>query len=153
MSELNRRVAIRNNTDALFYYEIPNRHVKREIPAHGFLRVPFEEIQEGLYDKGLRIAFQEGRLKIVNEQDALDLEINDILPKSNHSVEELAAIIRKGDKGEIEKVMREATSQEQQSIITLLVHNGISDKFYVDLVKKLYNYDLLKAITIINEQQ
>jgi len=87
----------------------------------------------------------------VNRQDAIDLEIDNYLPDVTYSVEEILKILKGDDRKAQEKLIRGATFEAQQTIISILVRNSMSDRFFTDLVKECYGYDLLEAITIINQ--
>lgn len=145
-----RKVAVKNNTRGPFYYAIPNRHIKREVPANGVLRVPFDELQEGLYNKGILQAFKEGKLTVVDHQDAVDLELVPFTPKLTMDEQEILAVLTGEDNGKKFVMMRDASPAMKDLIISLIIENRLSDKVIVDYAKQLYKYDVLKAITNVS---
>lgn len=145
MSEL-RKVAITNNTRGVFYYAIANRHVKREIAAGGVLRVPFEELQEALYERGIMQAFKEGKLKVADEQDAIDLELKAYAPKLAIGEKEILEILTNGSDEEKFAMIRDANPVMKDLIISLAIENKISSQEVVKPIKQFFNYDILAAI-------
>lgn len=143
---MERKVAIKNNTRNAFYYAIANRHVRREVPANGILKVPFEEMQEGLFEKGILQAFKEGILSVVDEQDAMDLELIPFAPKLTMNETEILAILQSDDIGKKFVMIRDASPAMKDLIISIVIENKLTNPDIVKNIKQYFNYDVLAAI-------
>lgn len=141
-----RKVGIKNNTRYAFYYAIPNRHVRREIPANGILRVPFDEIQEGIYEKGIMQAFKEGILSLIDAQDAADLEIVAYAPELTMDEQLILKTLKGEDSGAKFVMIRDANPTMKEAIISLAVEEKLSQPEIVKWIKEYFNYDILEAI-------
>lgn len=143
---MERKVAIKNNLRSDFLYIIANRHVRREIPANGILRVPFEEIQEGLFERGIMQAFKEGMLSILDEQDAMDLELIPYAPKMVMDDKQILDTLTGDDAGKKFVMIRDANPTMRDLIISVVIENRITDPDIVKNIKQYFNYDVLAAI-------
>ena len=141
-----RKVGINNNTRYEFYYAIHNRHVRREIPANGILRVPFDEIQEGIYEKGIMQAFKEGILSLIDAQDAADLEIAAYAPELTMDEQLILKTLKGEDSGAKFVMIRDANPTMREAIISLAVEEKLSQPEIVKWIKEYFNYDILEAI-------
>ena len=141
-----RKVAVKNNLRDAFYYAIPNRHVRREVPANGILKVPFDELQEGLYEKGIMQAFKEGMLSLVDPKDAADLDMSAYAPKVTMDELAILNILKGSDSGKKFTMIRDANPTMKEAIISLAVENKLSQPEIVGWIKEYFNYDILSAI-------
>lgn len=141
-----RKVAIKNNTRGAFYYAIPNRHVRREVPANGILKVPFEELQEGLFERGIMQAFKEGKLSCVVEQDAMDLELIPYAPKLTMDERHILEVLQGTDNGAKFVMIRDANPTMKDLIIALVIENKLTQPEIVQYIKQFFNYDVLATI-------
>lgn len=141
-----RKVAIKNNTRGAFYYAIPNRHVRREVPANGILRVPFEELQEGLFERGIMQAFKEGKLSCVVEQDAVDLELIPYAPKLTMDERHILEVLQGTDTGAKFVMIRDANPTMKDLIIALVIEHKLTQPEIVQYIKQFFNYDVLATI-------
>lgn len=142
----NRKVAIKNNTRGPYYYAIPNRHVRREIPASGVLKVPFDEIQEGLYEKGIMQAFKEGMLSLTDKQDGIDLEMEAYAPKLTMDEKKIFETLNSDDTGAKFVMIRDANPIMKDLIISVVIENRLTAPDIVKYIKDAFNYDVLAAI-------
>ena len=143
---MERKVAIKNNTRSSFFYAIANRHVRREVPSNGILKVPFEELQEGLFEKGIMQAFKEGKLSIVEEQDAMDLELIPYAPKLTMDEKQILNTLTGSDTGAKFVMIRDANPTMKDLIISVVVENKLTDPDIVKHIKQYFNYDVLATI-------
>lgn len=141
-----RKVAIKNNTRGAFYYAIPNRHVRREVPANGILKVPFEELQEGLFERGIMQAFKEGKLSCVVEQDAMDLELIPYAPKLTMDERHILEVLQGTDNGAKFVMIRDANPTMKDLIIALVIEHKLTQPETVQYIKQFFNYDVLATI-------
>lgn len=143
---MERKVSIKNNTRNAFFYAIPNRHVRREVPGNGILKVPFEEMQEGLFEKGILQAFKEGILSVIDEQDAIDLELVTYAPKLTMDEKAILATLSGDDVGKRFVMIRDASPAMKDLIISLVIDNKLTEPDIVKNIKQYFNYDVLAAI-------
>lgn len=141
-----RKVAVKNNTRDAFFYAIPNRHVRREIPANGILKVPFDELQEGLYERGIMQAFKEGILSLIDNKDAADLDMSAYAPMLTMDEKVILSTLQGEDNGKKFVMIRDANPTMKESIISLAVEQKLTQPEVVKWIKEYFNYDILAAI-------
>ena len=112
------------------------------------MKVSFEELREGLCDYGVRTMFRLGYLRCVNEQDAIDLEIQESSDNNNSICNsDIESIISSKDNSKIYLMFKNANKSMQDDIINYLVKNKIYDQNLVKWCKEFFNYNLLPVLS------
>ena len=144
----NRYVEIKNATRGELIYRLSSLNVRRSFLPGMTMKVSFEELREGLCDYGVRTMFRLGYLRCVNEQDAIDLEIQE--PSDNNNSicnSDIESIISSKDNSKIYLMFKNANKSMQDDIINYLVKNKVYDQNLVKWCKEFFNYNLLPVLS------
>lgn len=146
MSE--RRVEIKSFSDGQVLYTVPSRNVRRVFSPNMKMKVPYEELEEGLCDYGVRELFLTGLLACVDTKDAVDLELMEAPKietlKTNKDVYE---ILSSKDNSAIYLFMKNATAEQRETIIDCIVQNEMYDSNLVKWCKEFFDVNVLNIIT------
>ena len=144
----NRYVEIKNATRGELIYRLSSLNVRRSFLPGMTMKVSFEELREGLCDYGVRTMFRLGYLRCVNEQDAIDLEIQESSDNNNSICNsDIESIINSKDNSKIYLMFKNANKSMQDDIINYLVKNKIYDQNLVKWCKEFFNYNLLPVLS------
>lgn len=146
-------VIIKNTSGGYAGYTIANRNIRRELSPNMELRISFDEMQEGLFDPGLRRMFTEGILSFKNKQDAIDLglieeEIPVVIDDS-----EIVAILQSNHSGNIYNLMKTAAGAEKDRIIDAIIKHKILNEPTIKWADELLGFNPLTAITNIRNAE
>lgn len=145
-----RLVEIQNKTRGGLVYSIPALRVRRELLPNMKLRVPYDEIQEGICDYGIRKMFELGYLICTKREDSDDLGLTEPESALAATTDSIEDIIKSGDKSKIYLLFKNANKGEQDDIINYLVSSHTYDNTIVEWCKKFFDYDLLAALSLTN---
>lgn len=145
MSE--RRVEIKNFSDGQVIYAVPSRNVRRVFSPNMKMKVPFEELEEGLCDYGTRELFLCGLLACTDSKDAEDLELVEA-PKFDtlKTGGDIKEILSSKDNSQIYLFMKNASKEQAESIVDCIIQNGIYDSSIVKWCKEFYNVNVLSIL-------
>ena len=93
-----RLVEIQNKTRGGLVYSIPALRVRRELLPNMKLRVPYDEIQEGICDYGIRKMFELGYLICTKREDSDDLGLTEPESALAATTDSIEDIIKSGDR-------------------------------------------------------
>lgn len=145
-----RLVEIQNKTRGALIYSIPALRVRREMLPNMRLRVPYDELQEGICDYGIRKMFDLGYLVCVNRADSDDLGLTEPESAMAATTDSLEDIFKANDRSRIYLLFKNANKAEQDDIINYLVTSRTYDANIVKWCKDFFGYDLLAALSITN---
>lgn len=146
---MDRKIEVLNLTKGRVGYTIPNRHVRRLFAPHMTMTLPFEEIEEGLYNTGIRTMFAEGMLKVVNDKDAKDLGLKGgtgIVEREAVTESEVLKMLR-GPIAGLEKFLSNTTPAAREMAGELAVANKIVEPRKAKLIEKYTKVNVLKALS------
>ena len=145
---MDRKVQIKNLSSGRVYYSIPNLNVKRKILPQMTIELPFAEVQQGLYEYGIRVMFTDGILAVVGDQDAIDLGL-----KAGQGIVENVAvtdeeIIKKlrGPSTKLAEFLRQASVTVKENAGRLAVEKRIVEPNRVKIIEELTGVNVLAAL-------
>jgi len=145
---MDRKVQIKNLSSGRVYYSIPNLNVKRRILPQMTIELPFAEVQQGLYEYGIRVMFTDGILAVVGDQDAIDLGL-----KAGQGIVENVAvtdeeIIKKlrGPSTQLAEFLRQASVTVKENAGRLAVEKRIVEPNRVKIIEELTGVNVLAAL-------
>ena len=146
---MERKVLLKNLSNSMVTYNIPNRHVSRQLLPYSSIQVPFDEIQEGLYQQGIKALFAEGILATENNRDAieLDLEVGKGIVNTEPVDKEEIISKLKGSNGELFKFLKTASPTVKENVALLAIEHRIVDAGKVKIIKDATGTNVLAAIT------
>lgn len=148
-----RMVTIKNTSGGYCGYIIANKNVRRELTPKMELRVSYEEIQEGLFDIGIRRMFTEGLLSFKDKKDAVDLGLlEEEIPVVTDDVE-LLNVLKSGHSGNIYKIIKDATLAERDRIIATIVQHKILNEAVIKWAEELLHFNVLTAVKNIRDAE
>ena len=145
---MERKVTIKNLSGGRVYYTIPNLNIKRKIQPQMAIELPFADVQQGLYEDGIRTMFADGILGVVNEKDAIDLGLKvgqGVVENDSVSDDE---IIKKllGTNLELAKFLREASVTVKENAGRLAVEKRIVEANKVKTIEQHTGVNVLNAL-------
>lgn len=145
---MDRKVQIKNLSSGRVYYSIPNLNVKRRILPQMTIELPFAEVQQGLYEYGIRVMFTDGILAVVGDQDAIDLGL-----KAGQGIVENVAvtdeeIIKKlrGPSTQLAEFLRQASVTVKENAGRLAVEKRIVEPNRVKIIEEFTGVNVLAAL-------
>ena len=146
---MERKVLLKNLSNSMVTYNIPNRHVSRQLLPYSSIQVPFDEIQEGLYQQGIKVLFAEGILATENIRDAIELDLEVGKGIVNTEPVDKQEIISKlnGSNGELFKFLKTASPTVKENVALLAIEHRIVDAGKVKIIKDTTGTNVLAAIT------
>lgn len=145
---MDRKVQIKNLSSGRVYYSIPNLNVKRRILPQMTIELPFAEVQQGLYEYGIRVMFTDGILAVVGDRDAIDLGL-----KAGQGVVENVAvtdeeIIKKlrGPSTQLAEFLRQASVTVKENTGRLAVEKRIVEPNRVKIIEEFTGVNVLAAL-------
>lgn len=146
---MERKVLLKNLSNSMVTYNIPNRHVSRQLLPYSSIQVPFDEIQEGLYQQGIKVLFAEGILATENIRDALELDLEVGMGIVNTEPVDKKEIISKlnGPNGELFKFLKTASPTVKENVALLAIEHRIVNAGKIKIIKDATGTNVLAAIT------
>ena len=146
-----RMVIVKNMTRGNISIKKPQYNLNRQWSAYGqVMKIPFEILEEALWDGGVNNLFTAGYLAIEDLQDKIDLGLEpadatesvNILILDENKMKDIwnkpAPVFKK----ELEKY----TKVQVDALIEYAINNNIVDTAKCVYIKELTNKDILKAI-------
>lgn len=155
------KVKVVNNTTGNVGYTVPNLHVRRVFRPQQTLMVTFEELEEGLYEPGIRKLFENGFLTIENKQDRIDLGLA-MVDEKEEIVEDAAApthtqikaALKSNKYADLYLLMKDAPSGTLSLVVDYALELEITDTQKLQLIKDKTGSDItaiLQKRKAINE--
>lgn len=146
-----RKVVIKNVSNAHIVIAIPTLNVKRELKGNGTSTIlSFDVISEGLLSEpGLEVLFKEGFIYIENKQDRIDLGLEEADSAAAPSVisdKEMLKLLERNNPVEIKKVLKDLAVEQQKKFVMLAVNKEIYNAGLAKIIKDVTGYDLLAMI-------
>lgn len=145
---MERKVTIKNLTNGRVHYTIPNRNVRRMLLPWAAIQIPFAEIEEGLYDYGIKVLFAEGILTIEKDQDAVDLGL-----KVGQGIVEAPPVESgvlseklKGSNVELMRFLKNASATTRENIGAMAVEMRVVDPGKVKIIEEYTGVNVLTAL-------
>lgn len=145
---MDRKVQIKNLSSGRVYYSIPNLNVKRRILPQMTIELPFAEVQQGLYEYGIRVMFTDGILAIVGDQDAIDLGLKAGQGVVENVVVTDEEIIKKlrGPSTQLAEFLRQASVTVKENAGRLAVEKRIVEPNRVKIIEEFTGVNVLAAL-------
>lgn len=145
---MDRKVQIKNLSSGRVYYSIPNLNVKRKILPQMTIELPFAEVQQGLYEYGIRVMFTDGILAIVGDQDAIDLGLKAGQGVVENVVVTDEEIIKKlrGPNAQLAEFLRQASVTVKENAGRLAVEKRIVEPNRVKTIEEFTGVNVLAAL-------
>lgn len=115
------------------------------------MRVPFDALEQALWEQGVRRMFDSGILYIDSMQDKIDLGLEpaDATEPVNiivFSESDMAKLMQEAPFDEFKKKMLQVPRMQVDNLIEYAIHNEIVDMAKIDFLKKLTGQDVLAGI-------
>lgn len=145
---MDRKVQIKNLSSGRVYYSIPNLNVKRRILPQMTIELPFAEVQQGLYEYGIRVMFTDGILAVVGDQDAIDLGLKAGQGVVENVVVTDEEIIKKlrGPNAQLAEFLRQASVTVKENAGRLAVEKRIVEPNRVKIIEEFTGVNVLAAL-------
>lgn len=145
---MDRKVQIKNLSSGRVYYSIPNLNVKRKILPQMTIELPFAEVQQGLYEYGIRVMFTDGILAVVGDQDAIDLGLKAGQGVVENVVVTDEEIIKKlrGPSTQLAEFLRQASVTVKENAGRLAVEKRIVEPNRVKIIEEFTGVNVLAAL-------
>lgn len=145
---MDRKVQIKNLSSGRVYYSIPNLNVKRRILPQMTIELPFAEVQQGLYEYGIRVMFTDGILAVVGDQDAIDLGLKAGQGVVENVVVTDEEIIKKlrGPSTQLAEFLRQASVTVKENAGRLAVEKRIVEPNRVKIIEEFTGVNVLAAL-------
>lgn len=145
---MDRKVQIKNLSSGRVYYSIPNLNVKRRILPQMTIELPFAEVQQGLYEYGIRVMFTDGILAVVGDQDAIDLGLKAGQGVVENVVVTDEEIIKKlrGPNAQLTEFLRQASVTVKENAGRLAVEKRIVEPNRVKIIEEFTGVNVLAAL-------
>lgn len=150
---MDRKVTVKNLSGGRVYYTIPNLNIKRKIQPQMAIELPFAEVQQGLYEYGIRTMFADGILGIVNEKDAIDLGLKvgqGVVENDSVTDDEIVKKLL-GPNPQLAKFLREASVTVKENAGRLAVENRIVEVNKVKTIEQYTGVNVLNALKREND--
>lgn len=145
---MERKVKVKNASSARVVYSIPNLNVRRRFLPGMEMPLPFEEVQQGLYQYGVRTMFADGVLVITDEQDAADLGLKvgqGLVDKPVADIKEIKAKLE-GPNGELAKFLKDASITVKENVGEQAIKMKIVDSGKVRIIEQHTGINVLNAL-------
>lgn len=153
--ELVRKVKVQNMTRGTVTYLVDNKGVRRTFKPKTPMNVPFEELEEALFDPGVAVMFSTGMLAVMDEKDSVDLGLKgeDGIVETIVADEKTILNLLKGENGAFFTFMQNASVAARNSAVQLAIENEITDKAKAKIIKDIANADIVKTILRKREEE
>jgi hypothetical protein len=143
-------VKVKNITKGGVVYLLPDRHVKRSWEPRNIKQVPFDELEEALFVEGIAVMFKEGLLKVMDDQDAIDLGLlGGDAPMITQNVAEEDEVLKmlKGSPVEFYKFLKNAAPATKELVVRTAIDHEITDATITGYIRKCCGgVDILRAV-------
>lgn len=145
---MQRKVQVKNLSTGRVFYTIPNLNVQRRFLPGMTIELPFDEVQQGLYEYGIRVMFTDGLLTVVGDRDAIDLGLKigqgviDVPPADDT---EILKHLR-GSAIALNKFLENASPVVKENAGALAVQNRITEPGKVKIIERHTGVNVLAAL-------
>lgn len=155
------KVKVVNNTTGNVGYTVPNLHIRRVFRPQQTLMVTFDELEEGLYEPGIRKLFEVGFLTIEKKEDRIALGLA-IVDEKEAVIEDVVAPTHEAIKAALKNdkytdfylLMKDAPSGTLSLVVDYAIELEITDTQKLKLIKEKTGSDItaiLQRQKTINE--
>lgn len=147
-----RMVKIKNTSSATVNVFSPAYGINRDFPGKGSVQaIPFETVEQLLWDQGFKNLISSGTLYIDNMQDKIDLglEAPDTKVPTNIKVftpEQMITILKVRSFEDFKKEIDSAPLEQINEVVRFAVENNLIDEAKVDYLKKRTGKDVIAMI-------
>lgn len=152
--EGNEKIKVTSHVDGIVGVSLASRSFIREWRAKNqSILVPFEVLEEAIYDPGFRNMIDQGILSIDNLEANIQLGLEDdsVQKPTNHVIYtdvELRKLLNVSTAQEFEETLKVMPSEAKRSLADMAITLRIRDANKIQLLKKYQNIDITKAIIL-----
>ena len=152
--EGNEKVKVTSHVDGIVGVSLASRSFIREWRAKNqSILIPFEVLEEAIYDPGFRNMIDQGILSIDNLEANIQLGLEDdsVQKPTNHIIYtdvELRKLLNVSTAQEFEETLKAMPSEAKRSLADMAITLRIRDANKIQLLKKYQNIDITKAIIL-----
>ena len=147
-----RTVKIRNEVNKTISIKKPQYNVNRRWTAKGqIIPIPYDAVEQMLWDQGVRNMIDRGMLSIVDLQDAIDLglEPEGVTERVNIKILsdiQIENLLKNIPFAVFKNEVQDLTSTQVKEIVNYAILHDIADVQKSEFLKELTGVDVLKAI-------
>lgn len=152
--ETNVKIVVKNTTLHPINILLPDIKFSRTWPAEGSFKVPFEVLQEAIYDRGFMVFIENGMLFIDNKEArvALGLEEEEAEPVVKLLTKaQLTKLLKATPVPEFDAQVRQLTKEQCLTMIDIALEQRSVDMNKAAILKEITGIDTIKAIELKNE--
>lgn len=114
--------------------------------------ISYENLQEALYDAGVKALFDRGYLYVVNKEDRIDLEFEDAEEQVEKQVvltdEQRAYYLTQANMQEFKEMLSKLSEVQLDLLVEYAVDNKAITMVKNDIIKRFCNKDVVRLIEI-----
>lgn len=157
-----KKIEVVNPTKNEILLVFPDIKFRRVFPAGANFKIPFEILEEAIYDHGFSVCLEKGALYINDKEARIELglesegdtETNKSAPKTKLYTKAQLLKILKVDTIESLKETLDGMNQEQiLSLVDLAIAEKYSDYAKAELLKEKSGYDIIKGIQLKKQNE
>lgn len=147
------KVRVTNISTGKVVYPVYNKPgVKRIFAKPGsFLMIDIEELEETIYQPGVRELFMEGYLKLEDESVLETLGLVDVGDKMMLTPDEALNLIRSRAVGKIREALEKGTYETRENLIAMALKEKFMDNTANKFFKEYANVDIIQVITLLGD--
>ena len=154
-----RMVIVKSSVNSTVSVVYPQYGINRRWNAMGQpMQIPFEAVQQCLWENGFNRMIQSGILYIENMQDKIDLGLEPVGATTPTNIivfteKDMEMLLNSIPLDVFKKRVTEAPKMQVDNLIDYAIEHEIVDMEKIDFLKKLTNRDILKAISSKREDK
>ena len=150
----NDKISVKNTSVHPITISLPESKFKRTWSPESEFKVPFEVLQEAMYDRGFMVFIENGMLFIDNKMARVELGLEEedaepivkILTKA-----QLIKLLKATPVEEFAEIVKTITSEQCKALIDIALEAKNIDMHKAAVLKEITGIDAIKAIELKNQ--
>lgn len=145
------KISVKNTTDKEVLVILAELHFNRKWQPEATLKVPYEILEEAIFDKGFRTFINKGILHIEDETARIDLGLQEAGEADPIKVLNKAQMLKalKADSVEsFKKMLSEVGREQHLALVDLAIKEKVFDMNKSELLKELCGIDFIRNIQL-----
>ena len=143
----NKKVKVRNKTHASVVYTLPEMHIVRDFMANAVMEVPISELRALVYRRGGLETLK--NYLTIEDKEVVDELLGTVEPEYFYTPADVKKILETGTLAELEDFINFAPQGCIDEMKNLAVSINLNDMSKRDLIKKMIDFDITKAIELL----
>jgi hypothetical protein len=149
------KVKVTNMSTGKIMYPVFNKPgIKRIFPKHGsFIMIDEEEMEETIYQPGVRELFAEGYLKIDSDELLIKIGLEEMVGQNILDLTSAKALLETRNSGEIRKALKDGTPSSRGQLVAAAQEMKFMDPTINKWFIEYCGVDIIQTIVLLGDDE